>query len=250
MKHILIQILFGTKFKSVTGFIKLFEAPVDWEVKRRNSAIKQIKKEKGNAYKPSEDEINAVSAELKEKWSYAGTYATTLGTEIHSVLENLWYRKDYAGNKSLMSQYDGMYQDFLERKTYCKSLYNKLKNVYVPIKNELIVYDVDNELCGTIDFLAYNKKTDSYAILDWKTSKELNTFDQYNNSKMVAPFDIYDDCNVNHYSLQLSTYAWMLEKHTSIKISELILFQIPKITTQPVIARCNDMRPILNKILK
>lgn len=165
-------------------------------------------------------------------------------------MENLWNRKDYEGNTELMRQYDGMYEDFLQRKEYCKSLYNKMKNVYVPIKNEFIVYDVDNALCGTIDFLAYNKITKKYAVLDWKTSKELNIFNQYNNDKMKAPFDVFDDCNVNHYSLQLSLYAWMLEKHTSIKIDEMTLFQIPKVTTTPVIARCNDMRPFINKILK
>lgn len=250
MKLTHIQIQCGTKYKSVTGFIKQFETPTDWDAKRRNCAIKQIKKEKGEKYKPSDEEIFKVSEELKEAWAYAGTYATTLGTEIHSVMENLWYRKDYAGNKAVMSQFDGMYEDFLARKVYCKSLYDKMKNVYVPIKNEVIVYDRDNALCGTIDFLAYNKKTNKYAILDWKTSKELNTFDQYNGNKMQAPFTEFDDCNVNHYSLQLSTYAWILEKHTNIKIDELILFQIPKATTTPVIARCNDMRPYIGKILK
>jgi len=250
MKHIRILIPSGTKFKSVTGFIKKFEPKVNWDLKRRNSAIKRIKSEKGTTYKPSEQEITDVAEQLRVEWDYAGTYATTLGTEIHSVMENLWYRKDYAGNKAIMSNFEGMYEDFLERKTYCERLYKKMSNVYVPIKNEFIVYDVDNALCGTIDFLAYNKKTDKYAILDWKTSKSMDTFNQYSDDKMLAPFTDFDDCNVNHYSLQLSTYAWMLEKHTNIRIEEMVLFQIPKITTTPVIVKCNDMRPYLRKILK
>lgn len=188
--------------------------------------------------------------EVRAMWAYAGEYARTLGTEIHSVMENLWYRKDYAGNLEVMKKYDGMIEDFNERKQYCKTLYNKMARFYVPIKNEFIVYDVDNAICGTIDFLAYNKVKKCYSIIDWKTSK---SFDMNNkkHEKLLYPMQEFDACNVNEYSIQLSTYAWILEKHCpSIKIDEMILFQIPKITTAPVIATCNDMRPYLNKILK
>ncbi len=188
--------------------------------------------------------------EVRAMWAYAGEYARTLGTEIHSVMENLWYRKDYAGNLEVMKKYDGMIDDFNERKQYCKTLYNKMARFYVPIKNEFIVYDVDNAICGTIDFLAYNNVKKCYSIIDWKTSK---SFDMNNkkHEKLLYPMQDFDACNVNEYSIQLSTYAWILEKHCpSIKIGEMILFQIPKITTAPVIATCNDMRPYLNKILK
>ena len=182
-------------------------------------------------------------------WSYAGEYARTLGTEIHSVMENLWYRKDYAGDIALMQKYDGMVDDFLERKKYCQSLFNKMKKFYVPIKNEFIVYDVDNALCGTIDFLAYNTVKKCYSIIDWKTSKTLDSSNK-NHDKLLYPMQDFDVCNVNEYSIQLSTYAWILEKYTIIKIDEMLLFQIPKSSTVPVIATCNDMRPYLNKILK
>lgn len=188
--------------------------------------------------------------EVRAMWAYSGEYARTLGTEIHSVMENLWYRKDYSGNLELMKKYDGMIEDFNERKKYCKVLFDKMARFYVPIKNEFIVYDVDNEICGTIDFLAYNTKKKCYSIIDWKTSK---SFDMNNkkHEKLLYPMQDFDACNVNEYSIQLSTYAWILEKHCpSIKIGEMLLFQIPKSSTAPVIATCNDMRPYLNKILK
>lgn len=204
-----------------------------------------------NSKEKKNEKYNGMTVpEVRAMWAYAGEYARTLGTEIHSVMENLWYRKDYAGNLEVMKKYDGMIEDFNERKQYCKTLYNKMARFYVPIKNEFIVYDVDNAICGTIDFLAYNKVKKCYSIIDWKTSK---SFDMNNkkHEKLLYPMQDFDACNVNEYSIQLSTYAWILEKHCpSIKIDEMILFQIPKITTAPVIATCNDMRPYLNKILK
>lgn len=228
----------GTNYTSVTTFVQRF---VKDEFDSKAKAEECVKKPK---YKGETVES------LMTKWKLASEYACTLGTEIHSVMENLWQCKDYNGDRDLMSKYDGMIKDFDERKEYCLELYKKLKKFYIPIKNEFIVNDADNALCGTIDFLAYNKVKKCYSILDWKTSKEFNTFDKYNNSKLLEPFNQFDLCNVNEYSIQLSTYAWILEKHTSLQIGEMVLFQIPSKSRVPSIAVCNDMRPYLSKILK
>ena len=126
--------------------------------------------------------------ELKAKWSYAGDYARKLGTEIHSVLENLWYKKDYFMDKRLLVNFPEMKADFDERKKKCKVLFNKMKRIYAPVENEFIVYDRDLALCGTIDFLAYNMKTGKYEIIDWKTSKSLDTQNFYGKT-LKAPFD-------------------------------------------------------------
>ena len=41
---------------------------------------------------------------------------------------------------------------------------------------------------------------------------------------MLYPLNTLDDCNFNHYQLQLSTYAWMLQKiNPDFVIKDLIL---------------------------
>jgi hypothetical protein len=41
---------------------------------------------------------------------------------------------------------------------------------------------------------------------------------------MLYPLNNLDDCNYNHYQLQLSTYAWMLQKiNPDFVIKDLIL---------------------------
>lgn len=232
----------GNQYKSVTTFVGDF---CEEEFNAQEAALNCI-----NSTKPETQKKYAGKTveQLIEEWDRVGAYARALGTEIHSVMENLWYRKDYQGDPAVFAKFPEMKADFESRKKYCKQLYEKLKRVYVPIKNELIVYDADNLLCGTIDFLAYNKQKNCYSILDWKTSKSLDLSKP--GKKLLAPFDQYDACNVNEYSIQLSTYAWIVEKHTNIKIDEMILFQIPKASTIPVFANCNDLRPCLNKILK
>ena len=77
--------------------------------------------------------------------------------------------------------------------------------------------------------LAWNMKTQKYAIIDWKTSKEFATRSFTGDEFLKAPFDDIESCNTSEYSLQLSCYKYMLSKHTSIDVDELLLFQIPDI---------------------
>lgn len=199
----------GTKYSSATGWIKRFVEEKDWDEIAEKAA-----KKKGCS-----------AAELREQWKKAGDYACALGTEVHLVMENIWQKKNYNFDKRLCEKYPDMEKDFEFRKKRCHEMFEKMKGVYVPVANEFIVYDRENGLCGTIDFLAYNKKTGAYSIIDWKTSKTFETENRWN--KLKAPFSDIDECNTAEYSLQLSLYKYMLEKYTSIKISEMILFQIP-----------------------
>ena len=40
---------------------------------------------------------------------------------------------------------------------------------------------------------------------------------------MFAPFQEFDDCNFNHYTVQLNIYASILEKHYHVDIVDLSL---------------------------
>jgi hypothetical protein len=58
---------------------------------------------------------------------------------------------------------------------------------------------------------------------------------------MKDPFGHVISCNTAEYSLQLSLYKYILEKYTSLKIGELVLFQIPgKENPMPQVYRCMD----------
>ena len=60
-----------------------------------------------------------------------------------------------------------------------------------------------------------NKKIDLKSYFDPKTHKSV---------KMQFPLGTLDDCNYNHYCLQLSTYAYMvIQKHPEFIIDDLVL---------------------------
>lgn len=248
----------NTEYTSVTTWIEQFKPDENWEEKAMNSAIHKFKEE-GIDVDSIEDEtekketlekIKKLAEETKKKWDLGGDYARHLGTQVHSCLELLWNRKNYDFDDRLNEQFPDMKEDFLFRKERCKELFKKLKNIYIPIANEFIVYDQENKLCGTIDFLAYNKKTNKYAIIDWKTSKKFS-HGNYENITMKAPFEDVVYCNCAEYSLQLSTYKYILEKHTDIKIGEMILFQIPnKDNPMPQTYKCMDFSDRIKGLFK
>lgn len=66
-------------------------------------------------------------------------------------------------------------------------------------------------------------------IVTHNTNKEIKTKSFFDNKTkksvmMKYPLNNLEDCNYNHYCLQLSTYAWMLQEHNpDFKIDDLIL---------------------------
>jgi len=63
-------------------------------------------------------------------------------------------------------------------------------------------------------------------IIDYKTNKEIKEKGFTNwegiTSKMYNPVSHLDDCNLNHYNLQLSLYAYIIKKHNpKLKIGKL-----------------------------
>jgi ATP-dependent exoDNAse (exonuclease V) beta subunit len=82
-------------------------------------------------------------------------------------------------------------------------------------------------IAGQIDCLV--KNGNEIVIIDHKTNKKLDLKGGFNTvtkstAKMLYPLNNLDDCNFNHYQLQLSTYAWMLQKiNPDFVIKDLIL---------------------------
>jgi len=91
---------------------------------------------------------------------------------------------------------------------------------------EHFVYLKSAGLCGQADFVEIvNGKIN---ITDYKTNKEIKEKGFVNwegrSYKMYAPVSHLDDCNLMHYNLQMSLYAYMIKKHNhNLKIGKLVV---------------------------
>jgi len=89
---------------------------------------------------------------------------------------------------------------------------------------ELLVYLKSLGICGQADLVTI--ANDKINILDYKTNKEIKEKGYTNwegiTSKMYNPISSLDDCNLQHYTLQLSLYAYIIKKHNpKLKIGKL-----------------------------
>ena len=105
---------------------------------------------------------------------------------------------------------------------------DKQKNPDNIFHSEVIVYSKKLAIAGTIDLLIHNKKSDTYHLIDWKTNKRIDEQSFGGKKGILKSTEHLDDCNFNHYSLQLSFYRYILENHYGLKVDKQLLFHLKR----------------------
>lgn len=225
------------KFKlSCSSISKLCKKEFDRE-KWLNKGAEDKAKEEANKLK-EEGVIKRLTkqklAELKEiekekldaKWNTISKTSLERGTVIHQALENELQGQVWLEN------------ELIPKKTVVDIRKWLVKNGYQLIAAELKMFDKELAISGTMDLLAYNKFTDKFYIIDWKTNRhkpivKIETYidkktgqEKYSNFKFEKPFDTIPQSKYYEYSMQLSTYKLILERNFDIKIEGIILVQI------------------------
>lgn len=152
---------------------------------------------------------NIPQEEIIKKWDDIRELACYIGENFHLFAEQVSLNKIYDKfevSEKLMKMCIDFYKNF----------YAKGNTI---IKTEILVYDIDTMLSGQSDFLFYNKNSDEFFVGDYKTNKKLDTHSEWEN-KMLTPVEHLDDCELEHYALQLSLYKYIIEKVTGIIFSD------------------------------
>ena len=228
-------------YVSVTTLISKFEQPYDkdfWSAYKaleklipvnewkslKDSLLntKKFDKECLSDYNISENEFNKVQQDILDEWQKKNKESCDRGTKIHAQLENALYNKD-----SINLQKYGIGGKFI-----CKKDYTDLNLEHGVYPEYLVYYDHPKlHIAGQIDLLI--KSGNDIIIGDYKTNAELKFKSFYSRKtkksvKMKYPLTKLDDVNFNHYQLQLSTYAWMLQKlNPEFNIKRLFIVHFP-----------------------
>ena len=122
---------------------------------------------------------------------------------------------------------------------------------------EHMVYLRSVGICGQSDLVeVVNGKVN---IIDYKTNKEIKKESYVNwegqSEKMLPPVDSLDDCNFNHYALQLSIYMYIILKHNpKLKPGRIFIHHISfEVEAEdnwgyPVIKKDENGDPILKEV--
>ena len=229
------------QYISVTTLIGKYEQPFDSDFVSKYKALEKLlpsdiwKKEKGaiwknhnipkdflEVYNINEKELNKVQQEILDEWARINKESCERGTKIHAKLENSFYK---VGSNITLKKFG------IGGKFECKKDYSDLDLEYGIYPEYLIYYDnpkLDLHIAGQIDLLI----KDGYDLIigDWKTNAKIDQKGFYNAStkstkKMKYPLTNIEDCNLWHYYLQLSTYAWMLQKiNSDFNIKRLFIY--------------------------
>ena len=152
------------------------------------------------------DEFNNKKQEILESYALENKKSCEYGTKVHADIENALYGRDPGTLKKF--GLGGKLQVF-------KGKYTLDLGTGIYPEFMLSYRDGDFLLCGQIDLLAVDGN--DIIILDHKTNKKVefkSFYDKYKKSQtmMKYPLNTIQDCNGQHYTLQLSTYAWMIQQ--------------------------------------
>ena len=193
-----------------------------WQLEKKSLlASKKFNKELLSTYDISENDFNKAQQDILDEWDKNNREACERGTKIHSELENNFYK----AGKNITLQKFGIGGKFECRKDYTDL---DLEHGVYP---EYLIYRESEDgilkIAGQVDLII--KNGNDIIIVDHKTNKKIDLKSGFNTqtkstAKMKYPLNNLDDCNFWHYTMQLSTYAWMLQKiNPNFVIKDLIL---------------------------
>lgn len=193
-----------------------------WAIEKKSLLnSKKFDKEILGAYDISELDFNKTQQDILDAWEEENRKSKERGTKIHEEIENSFYDNP----KDISLQKFG-----LGGKFECKKDYSELDLEYGVYPEYLIYRESDDgtlKIAGQVDLIV--KQGNEITIIDHKTNKKIDQKSGFDtatrsNSKMKFPLNNLMDCNFYHYTLQLSTYAWMLQKiNPDFVIKDLIL---------------------------
>jgi ATP-dependent exoDNAse (exonuclease V) beta subunit len=194
---------------SVTSFIAKFKPKFD----RDGQAKKSAKNKRSKWYGMTPKEILAA-------WDGETARAIKLGNFYHDQREADMMELDTIGRHGVEVP---IIKPIINDEGIKFAPVQKLKDGLYP---EHLVYLKSVGLCGQADVV---EVVNGYInINDYKTNKEIKDKGFTNwegiTNKMYKPVNHLDDCNLNHYNLQLSIYAYIIKKHNpQLKIGKLTI---------------------------
>ena len=189
-----VYIVDGTPLDSVTTFVKNCFPEFDSELHAKRKA----------------EALGITKEAVLEMWDKKGRESREQGTLMHKKIESFYLGKEPSTDETFE-----LFKIFANKIT--------LK----PYRTEWAVYDWEQKIAGTIDFVDY--QNGEYIIYDWKRSDKLIAKnglpikDSQYGEKALPPIENLDDSPYYHYALQLSLYKYILEKNYGITVSKLRL---------------------------
>ncbi len=196
------------------------------------------------------DETGVAVDDILLKWEYNAKFSQIKGTLVHQFFECSLTGQDFEyPDEFILNEFgfDPIQTPFNSIIEVAKQFLSDIDNKMYPVASELIVGNSEYLVGGTIDQLFYNKKSGNLEIWDWKTNKEIKTTSRYAH---LSPLNHIPDTELDHYSLQLSLYKFILESSTGLKLGNSYIVWLNESFSKYQIYKAHDYKSEAEIILK
>lgn len=149
-------------------------------------------------------------------WEHEKNKSIKKGNDYHNFKEEQAKELGYVENPYTGKEVPTIHSTIIEYKNnieYRSPIVSNLYDLEDGFHPELIVWHDDCKIAGQSDLVfieTINNKRYVY-LDDFKTNKKIDKY-SFMRNKMLDPLGHLDDVNYNHYRLQISCYAWILEQ--------------------------------------
>ena len=154
------------------------------------------------------------------------THPKYIGMEASKLIDNWDSARDYGSkvHREIELKINKDIEPVEDRSRIAIDWLNKYKKKsQVEIYSEVIIYSKKLKIAGSIDIISYDIRSDKYEIIDWKTSKSIDTTSFNGKMGTHSITSHLMDCNFVRYSMQLSFYRYLLEKYYRLKINNQLI---------------------------
>lgn len=208
-------------WNSPASLIKKITKPFD-----RDAVAKKVSRKTGQLVE-----------DLIKEWELEGSKAIEKGKIIHDSIEKGFVR-------SMKCEYT--------TPEIADKLVEFARNYVTDLKarciaREKLITSEESKLFGYLDYLVWSESLNKLILVDWKTNKEIDRFNKWEN--FLYPLSNIDASKANIYSFQLSCYKWMLLKQLGIEVDEMHIVWLNEKNKNYEIIKAVDMTKSIELVL-
>jgi hypothetical protein len=147
--------------------------------------------------------------QIKSLWKQNGIEASRAGTKMHYDIECFYNDEEIEVDEDCV-EFD-----------YFLQFENDIGGKLEPYRTEWMIWDKELQFAGSID-MVFRNEDGTLLIYDWKRCKDIKKENRFQ-SAITPCIGHLPDTNFWHYSLQLNTYKYILEKHYGEKVVGMYL---------------------------
>lgn len=239
----------GKRFVSVTKVTGAVKEPFD-AVKQSKECVEKMIKE---AQLNGQPVPTITPEELQLQWAKTNLIARAKGSAVHKYIETTLankiqrypkdiveheFAKDFAKNAQLKFEGDPVYPLYKKIVPMVNQFIADIRGKMYPVRSELVIGSPKYKVCGMIDQIFYNNKSQAFEIWDWKTNTKFETSSKFH---LEAPCEHLEACKLVEYSLQLHCYKRIFEEETGIEIKNCYLCWFSEAQPTYRVMKCADV---------